>query len=99
MKSCAESHARSKDCLPERELTEERFLEQFAALEDGLDFLQLQMRSMAENVKLFGSFVRHMRQSTSPASLGTRNTAVIVDNDYPTTAEIVQPKTNYRHPK
>ena len=55
------------DCL-EQELTEERFLEQFAALEDSLTLLQAHMRSMSENAKLFGSLARHIRRSTCPTT-------------------------------
>ncbi len=99
MKCCADVHDKNKGCLREQELTEERFLEQFAALEDGLALLQLQMRGMSENAKLFGSFVRHMRQSTCPATRGRHKTAIELDSGYPATAEIVQSKANYRHPK
>jgi hypothetical protein len=68
MKCCADTHDDdNKGCRPEQELIEERFFEQFAALEDGLAVLQLQMRGMSENVKLFGSFLRQVRQSTCPA--------------------------------
>jgi hypothetical protein len=52
MKCCADSHDTNKGCLREQELTEERFFEQFAALEDGLTLLQLQMRGMSKNAKL-----------------------------------------------
>ena len=66
MKRCTNTQDKNKGSLSEQELTEEQFFEQFAALEDGLSLLQLQMRGMSENVRLFGSFVRHMRQSTCP---------------------------------
>ena len=99
MKCCADVHDKNTGCLPEQEITEERFLEQFAALEDGIGLLQLQMRGMLENAKLFGSFVRHIRQATCPAARGKHKTAIELDSGYPTTAEIVQSKTSYRHPK
>lgn len=76
MKCCTDTRDKNEGSLPEQELTEERFFEQFAALEDGLSLLQLQMRGMSENAKLFGSFVRHMRQSTCPTS-GKLKTAMI----------------------
>jgi len=56
-------------------LIEEQFFEQFAALEDGLARLQVDMRGMIENAKLFGSLVRHMRRSTCPATLSPRQEA------------------------
>jgi hypothetical protein len=58
--------------LPDPEITEEQFFEQFAAIEDGLALLQIQMRGMAENVKLFGSFTRRIRRSICPATLSSR---------------------------
>jgi hypothetical protein len=98
MRYCIDIHDRNKGCLPEQELTEERFFEQFAALEDGLAILQLQIRGMSENAKLFGSFVRHMRQSACPATHGRYKTAMEPDSGYPeTTAEVIQSKANYRH--
>ena len=57
--------------FPEQELTEEQFFEQFAALEDGLALLQIHMRGMSENAKLFGSLARHIRRSICPATLIT----------------------------
>ena len=60
---------RNKGSFPEQDLVEERFLEQFAALEEGLALLQNQMRGMSENAKLFGSLARHIRRSICPASL------------------------------
>jgi hypothetical protein len=99
MRCCADFHDGNTAVLPEREITEERFLEQFAALEDGLALLQLQMRGMSENAKLFGSFVRHLRQATCPAARGAQQTAIELDSGFPTAAEIVQSKASYRHPK
>ena len=96
---CIGTHDKNKGSLPEQELIEERFFEQFAALEDGLSLLQLQMRGMSENAKLFGSFVRHMRQSTCPTG-GKHKTAMEFDSGYPeTTAEVIQSKASYRHSK
>jgi len=99
MRCCADFHDGNTAVLAEREITEERFLEQFAALEDGLALLQLQMRGMSENAKLFGSFVRHLRQATCPAARGRQQTAIELDGGFPTAAEIVQSKASYRHPK
>ncbi|WP_024519842.1 hypothetical protein [Bradyrhizobium sp. Tv2a-2] len=99
MKCCIDTHDAIKAFLPEQELTEEQFLEQFAALEDSLSLLQLQMRGMSENVRLFGSFARRMRQSTCPTS-GKHRTAIGFDGGYPeTAAEVVQSKASYRHSK
>ena len=96
MKCCTDTHDKNKGCLPDQEFTEERFFEQFAALEDGLSLLQLQMRGMSENAKVFASFVRHMRQSTCPTN-GKFETALAFDSGYPeTTAEVVQSKASYR---
>ena len=69
MKCVADAHDEDKGGCPEQELTEEQFFEQFAALEDGLALLQLHMRGMSENVKLFGSLARHMRRSICPVTL------------------------------
>jgi len=51
-----------------QEFTEEQFFEQFAALEEGLALLQIQMRSMSEHAKRFGSMVGQMRRSICPAT-------------------------------
>jgi hypothetical protein len=56
-----------RDCS-ERELSEERFREQFAALEESLTLLQAHMHSMSENAKLFGSLARRIRRSTCPTT-------------------------------
>jgi hypothetical protein len=48
-------------------LTEEQFLEQFAALEESVVLLQVQMRSISEHAKLFGSYARNVRRSICPA--------------------------------
>jgi hypothetical protein len=66
MKETIDTRDEGKDYCSKRELTEERFLEQFAALEEGLTLLQAHMHSMSENAKLFGSLARHIRRSTCP---------------------------------
>ena len=63
---------KDKGSFPEQELTEEQFFEQFAALEEGLALLQIQMRRMSENAKLFGSLARHIRRSVCPPTLSPR---------------------------
>jgi hypothetical protein len=68
MKETIDTRVERKDCCSKRELTEERFLEQFAALEEGLTLLQAHMRNMSENAKLFGSLARHIRQSACPTT-------------------------------
>jgi len=68
MKETIDARDESKDHRSEREHTEERFLEQFAALEESLALLQAHMHSMSENAKLFGSLARHIRRSTFPAT-------------------------------
>ena len=72
MKCFIDTHDKNKSSFPEQELTEEQFFEQFAALEDGLALLQVHMRRMSENAKLFGSLARHMRRSICPATLSPR---------------------------
>jgi hypothetical protein len=52
-----------------RELNEERFLEQFAALEESLALLETNMRRMSETAKLFGSLARRIRRSACPTTL------------------------------
>ena len=68
MKCLFDTHDKNKNNFSEQQLTEQQFFEQFAALEDGLALLQVHMRGMSENAKLFGSLARHMRQSTCPAT-------------------------------
>jgi hypothetical protein len=98
MTCCVEP--RDKDSIQNEQLTEERFFEQFAALEDGLALLQLQMRRMSENAKLFGSLVTHMRQSTRPVARGEQRTFVELDGGYPiTSAEIIRSKVRDRQSK
>ena len=72
MKCLIDTHDKNKGSFPERELTEEQFFEQFATLEEGLALLQIQMRSMSENAKRFGSIARHMRRSICPTTLSPR---------------------------
>jgi len=72
MKYLIDPHDENKGSFPKQELTEEQFFEQFAALEDGLALLQIHMRGMSENAKLFGSLARHMRRSICPATLSPR---------------------------
>ena len=67
---CLDTH--DKGNFAEQELTEEQFFEQFAAIEDGLALLQIHMRGMSENAKLFGSLARRMRRSIRPTTLSPR---------------------------
>ena len=75
MKSFIDTHDKNKNSFPEQELTEEQFFEQFAALEDGLALLQIHMRGLSENAKLFGKLARHMRRSICPTALSPRQDA------------------------
>ena len=68
MKCSCEVQDKKNDSILEREFTEEQFFEQFAALEEGLAVVQIQLRSLSENAKLFGSLVRHMRRSICPTN-------------------------------
>jgi hypothetical protein len=72
MKCLIDTHDKNKGSFPERELTEEQFFEQFASLEDGLALLQIHMRDLSENAKLFDSLARHMRRSICPTTLSPR---------------------------
>ena len=72
MEYLIDPHDENKGSFPEKELTEEQFFEQFAALEDGLALLQIHMRGMSENAKLFGSLATHMRRSICPTTLSAR---------------------------
>jgi hypothetical protein len=72
MKCFIDTHAENKGSFPQQELTEEQFFEQFAALEEGLALLQIHMRGMSENAKLFGSLARQMRRSICPTTLSPR---------------------------
>jgi hypothetical protein len=75
MKYLIDTHDKNRGDFPDHELTEEQFLEQFAALEEGLALLQIHMRSMSENVKLFGSLAKHIRRSICPTKLSPRQDA------------------------
>jgi hypothetical protein len=68
MKEAIDARDEGNCHCPERELTEERFLEQFAVLEESLAVLQSHMHSMSENARLFSSLARHIRRSTCPAT-------------------------------
>jgi hypothetical protein len=68
MKCLIGTHCKTEGNSPEQELAEEQFFEQFAALEDGLVLVQIQLRSLSENAKLFGSLVRQMRRSICPTT-------------------------------
>jgi hypothetical protein len=72
MKCLIDTHHKSKGSFPEQELTEEQFFEQFAALEDGLALLQIHIRDMSENAKLFGKLATHMRRSICPSTFSER---------------------------
>ena len=95
MKCCVDIQDEHESCLADRERTEERFLEQFAALEDGLSLLQLQMRGLSENAKQFGSLVRNIRQAACPGDSNYK-IAIGLNAGYPTDAEVVQSKASYR---
>ena len=60
---------RDKDNLPELQLAEEQFLEQFAALEEGLARLQNQMRCISEDAELFVGLATYIRRSICPTNL------------------------------
>jgi len=55
-----------------RVATEEQFLEQFAAIEDGLTVLQIQMRAIAESARRFGELAERIRASTHGAKVQTQ---------------------------
>ncbi len=75
MKCLIDTYDENEGSSPQQELTEEQFLEQFAALEDGLALLQIHMRSMSENAKLFGRLARQMRRSIRPTTPSSRQGA------------------------
>lgn len=56
------------------ELTEEKFFEQFGALEESLALLQVQMRNMSENAILFGDLLRQIRRSACPVAAARKQT-------------------------
>jgi hypothetical protein len=68
MKETIDARDESNDNCTEQELTEERFLEQFAVLEESLALLQAHMHSMSENARLLGSLALHIRRSTCPTT-------------------------------
>jgi hypothetical protein len=72
MKCFIDAHDKNNGSFPEQEFTEEQLLAQFAALEDGLALLQVHMRGISENTKLFSSLARRMRRSICPAALSPR---------------------------
>ena len=72
MKCFIDTHDKNKGSFPQQELTEEQFFEQFAALEEGVALLQIHMRDMSENAKLFGSHVRQIRRSICPTTLSPK---------------------------
>jgi hypothetical protein len=75
MKCFIGTHDKNNGISPEQEVTEEQFFEQFAALEEGLALVQIQLRELSENAKLFGGLVRHMRRSICPATLSPKEDA------------------------
>ena len=79
MRCCGDVCDTDRERPTEQDLIEERFLEQFAALEDGLAHLQLQMRRMSENAGRFGDLARQMRQAAYPADRGKHTTATQAD--------------------
>jgi hypothetical protein len=72
MKYLVDTADEDKDEFPEQELTEEQFLEQFAALEESIALLQIHVRSMSENAEVFGRLARNIRRSVCPATLSPR---------------------------
>jgi hypothetical protein len=66
MKCFLDTRDIDKRIFLEQDLTEEQFLEHYAAIEDGLALLQIHIRGMSQDVKLFGSLVRRMRRSICP---------------------------------
>ena len=72
MKSFIDTHDKNKGSFPEQEITEEQFFEQFAALEEGVALLQIHLRGMSENAKLFDSLAKHIRRSSWPTTLSLR---------------------------
>lgn len=59
---------KKKDNIPQQQFTEDQFFEQFAALEEGLALVQIQLRGLSENAEIFGSLVRQIRRSTCPVT-------------------------------
>jgi hypothetical protein len=69
MKCFIGAHDKNNGISREQEFTEERFFEQFAALEEGLALVQIQLRELSENAKLFSGLVSQMRRSICPTTL------------------------------
>ena len=93
MKCLIDIDQENEGSLPEHELTEERFLEQFAALEDGLALLQIHMRSISENAKLFGRLARQMRRSIRPTTPSPRTDAWPVPTYVPAIRSGTEPQS------
>ena len=72
MRCFIDAHDKNKGSFPGQEITEEQFFEQFAALEEGLALLQIHIRGLSENAKLFGSLVKQIRRSVCPATLSSK---------------------------
>ena len=64
MRCLVEARGRDTGGRAQKQAAEEQFLEQFAALEDGLALVQIQIRAMAENARLFGKLAERIRAST-----------------------------------
>ena len=75
MKCFIGAHDKNNGISPEQEFTEERFFEQFAALEEGLALVQIQLRELSEHAKLFSGLVRRMRRSICPTTLSSKEDA------------------------
>ena len=75
MKSSCDVQDGKNGGVPQQEFDEEQFFEQFAALEEGLALVQIQLRGLSENAKLFSSLVRHVRRSTCPVTLSPKRDA------------------------
>jgi hypothetical protein len=64
MRCLVEARGPDTNGRAENQTAEEQFLEQFAAIEDGLALVQIQMCAMAENARLFGELAERIRAST-----------------------------------
>jgi hypothetical protein len=72
MRCLVEARGRTTTGRAENQAAEEQFLEQFAAIEEGLALLQIQMRAIAENARLFGELAERIRASTYGAKVQTQ---------------------------
>jgi len=72
MKCLCNIQGKKSGSVPELEFTEDQFFEHFAALEEGLALVQIQLHGLSENAKLFGGLVRQMRRSTCPVTLSPK---------------------------